>query len=75
MFSPETAKRDLLRDGFVDLEDATVGDVVLKMKTKRFPFLTSLGLEYCRQHIFEDDRIRAIVESSLGECRLGHWLP
>lgn len=74
MFSLETAQRALLDDGFVDLEDATMGDVVLEMERRDFPYLTPFGLKYCKQHILEDERIRVVVESSLGECSLGHWL-
>ncbi|RSL40933.1 hypothetical protein CEP54_015971 [Fusarium duplospermum] len=74
MSSPETAQRALLDDGFVDLEDATVGDVVLEMERRDFPYLTPFGLKYYKQYILEDERIRVIVESSLGECSLGHWL-
>ncbi|KAH8651695.1 hypothetical protein BGZ61DRAFT_500926 [Ilyonectria robusta] len=74
MFSPETAQRVLLDEGFVDLEDATVGDIVLEMERRDFPYLTPFGLKYCKEHILEDERIRVVVESSLGECSLGHWL-
>lgn len=74
MFSPETAQRALLDQGFVDLEDATVGDVVLEMERRDFPYLTPFGLKYCKQHILDDERIRIVIESSLGDCSLGHWL-
>ncbi|KAG5786778.1 hypothetical protein H9Q69_014148 [Fusarium xylarioides] len=74
MFSFEIAQTALLDDGFIDLEDATVGDTVWEMEKRQFPYLTPFGLKYCKQHILEDERIRAIVESSLGECTLGHWL-
>ncbi|KAF9765000.1 hypothetical protein IL306_002696 [Fusarium sp. DS 682] len=93
MFSPETAQRALLDQGFVDLEDATVGNVVLEMERRDFPYLTPFGLKYCKQHILDDEvssslgpssryftdiynlqRIRIVIESSLGDCSLGHWL-
>ncbi|CZR37693.1 uncharacterized protein FPRO_07116 [Fusarium proliferatum ET1] len=74
MFSPETAQRALLDQGFVDLEDATVGDVVLEMERRDFPYLTPFGLKYCKQHILDDERIRIVIESTLGDCSLGHWL-
>lgn len=61
MFSPETAQRVLLDEGFVDLEDATVGDIVLEMERRDFPYLTPFGLKYCKEHILEDE-----VRSSAG---------
>jgi hypothetical protein len=55
MFSLETAQRALLDDGFVDLEDATVGNVVLEMERRNFPYLTPFGLKYYKQHILENE--------------------
>ncbi|CAI6079407.1 unnamed protein product [Clonostachys chloroleuca] len=74
MFSLETARQALLNDGFVDLEDTTVGDIVLEMERRDFPYLTPFGLKYCKRQILGDERIRDVIESLLDECSLGHWL-
>jgi hypothetical protein len=73
-FSLEDARRRLDEDGFVHLDDPSIGDRVSILEQKSFPFVSKDGLEFCRERVLDDERIRAVVESILGECTLSHWL-
>ncbi|KAJ5556654.1 hypothetical protein N7513_001775 [Penicillium frequentans] len=72
-FTLDIARRSLLEEGFFDLNDSTVGNRVLEMERRGFPYLTEYGMDFCKQFAF-DDRIRSILECSLERCSLGHWL-
>ncbi|KAK0627095.1 hypothetical protein B0T14DRAFT_424150 [Immersiella caudata] len=72
-FSLEDARRRLDEDGFVHLDDPSIGDRVSNLEQKGFPFISKDGLEFCRR-VLDDERIRAVVESILGECMLSHLL-
>ncbi|KAJ5860645.1 uncharacterized protein N7529_007955 [Penicillium soppii] len=72
-FKLDVARRSLLEEGFCDLNDSTVGDRVLEMEMRGFPYLTEYGMDFCKQFAF-DERIRSILETSLERCSLGHWL-
>ncbi|CAG8005772.1 unnamed protein product [Penicillium olsonii] len=72
-FQLDVARRTLLEEGFFDLNDSTVGDRVLEMERRGFPYLTEYGMDFCKQFAF-DERIRSILETSLERCSLGHWL-
>ncbi|KAF2177368.1 hypothetical protein K469DRAFT_720701 [Zopfia rhizophila CBS 207.26] len=73
-FSLETAMKSLYEEGFVDLNDPEVGELVSEMEKKSFPYLSPYGLDYCKQYVLNDTRIRSIIESLLSKCSLGHWL-
>ncbi|KAK5212200.1 hypothetical protein LTR41_002442 [Exophiala xenobiotica] len=44
------------------------------MARKAFPYLSEYGLDFCKQHVLDDVRIRSILESFFDRCSLGHWL-
>ncbi|CAI6336980.1 unnamed protein product [Periconia digitata] len=73
-FSLDAAVKSINEDGFVDLEDMSVGELVSEMEEKGFTFLSMYGLDYCNNHILSDTRIKSILESLLHKCSLGHLL-
>ncbi|KEZ39454.1 Uncharacterized protein SAPIO_CDS9313 [Scedosporium apiospermum] len=72
--SLEDSLRTLREEGFLILNDSQVGDLVSEMEDRGFPFLTSYGLHYCKQHILDNENVRPILEGLLGTCKLGHWI-
>jgi len=72
-FELDIAQRSLLEEGFFDFDDSLVGERVLDMENRGFPYLTEYGLEFCKQFAL-DARIRSILEASFERCSLGHWL-
>ncbi|KAF2744343.1 hypothetical protein M011DRAFT_470480 [Sporormia fimetaria CBS 119925] len=73
-FSLDAAVKSINEDGFVDLEDISVGELVSEMEQKGFAFLSMYGLDYCKNNILRDTRIKSILESLLRKCSLGHLL-
>jgi hypothetical protein len=70
----DAAKISLCEEGYVDLNDSRVGELVSQMEQRDFPYFSRYGLDYCKRHILDDERIQGIVKSLLGRCSLGHWL-
>jgi hypothetical protein len=50
-FLLDTAVKSIDEDGFVDLEDKSVGDLVSEMEQRRFTLLSLYGLDYCKNNI------------------------
>ena len=50
-FLMEAAKRSLHEEGFLDLDDSGVGDLVLEMEKRNFQYLSAFGLDYCEQYV------------------------
>lgn len=89
-FSLQSALRSLREEGFVVLDELAVGEHVTTMEQRDFSFLSPYGLDYCNAHILNNpvrfckflielpayaiQRVRAVIESLLPTCRLGHWL-
>jgi hypothetical protein len=53
-FTLDAARRSLLEEGFFDLNDSTVGDRVLEMERRGFPYLTEYGMDFCKQFAFDE---------------------
>ncbi len=53
-FSLDAAVKSINEDGFVDLEDMLVGELVSEMEQKGFAFLSMYGLDYCKNNILGD---------------------
>ena len=53
-FTLDIARRSLLEEGFFDLNDSTVGNRVLEMERRGFPYLTEYGMDFCKQFAFDD---------------------
>ncbi len=62
-FELDIAQRSLLEEGFFDFDDSLVGERVLDMENRGFPYFTEYGLEFCKQ--FALDAVRG-DEASLG---------
>lgn len=50
-FSLDAAVKSITEEGFVDLEDPSVGELVLEMEQMRFALLSPYGLDYCKKNI------------------------
>jgi hypothetical protein len=66
-FSLEVAKRCLDRDGFFDLEDSAMGEYVLGMEQRGFPYISEYGLDFCKKRVLDDavSRMRPLHNSYL----------
>ena len=56
--NPSVDVEDLVQalktDGFVDCKDATKSSHAAEFGKNRFPLMTSEGLDFCKEHVFED---------------------
>ena len=50
-FFMEAAKKSLREEGFLDLDDSGVGNIVLEMEKRNFQYLSLYGLDYCKQYV------------------------
>jgi len=57
-FALVDAKKSLLKDGFFTIDDSMVGEYVLEIHQRTFPFASEYGLEFCRLNML-DDRLSA----------------
>ncbi len=57
-FSLEAAMKSLCEEGFIDLDDLEVGELVSNMEQRGFLYLSFYGLDYCKQYVL-DDTVRA----------------
>lgn len=53
-FSLEAALKSLREDGFVDLYDSDLGELVFEMEQRGFPYLSPYGLDYCDRYVLKD---------------------
>jgi hypothetical protein len=51
--SLETAIESLQKNGYAVLDDAQVGELVLRLQQHGFQFLSQFGIDYCRDNIFK----------------------
>ncbi|KAI0388406.1 hypothetical protein F5Y17DRAFT_452932 [Xylariaceae sp. FL0594] len=72
-FTLDVAKRALLEEGLLTLDDSLIGEAISEMERRGFPYFTEYGLDFCKRFAF-DARIRSILEASFDKCSLGHWL-
>lgn len=54
MFSVSDARRGLSEDGYIEWKDSDIGEVVSQLEDRRFAFLSRWGLNYCKDHVFND---------------------
>lgn len=54
VFSLEAALKSLREEGFIDLNDSDVGELVLEMEQRGFPYLSPYGLDYCNRYVLKD---------------------
>lgn len=53
-FLLESANKSLREEGFVNLIDSAVGEYILEIESKGFPYLSGFGLDFYRQRVLED---------------------
>ena len=53
-FALVDARKSILEDGFFSMDDSVVGEHVLEMEQKDFPFASEYGLEFCRLNFLDD---------------------
>lgn len=84
---PTPAEEDSLRsEGFIVVQDETIGAKVKGMRQKRFPIRFADGLTFCKQCVLDDtvrvflllwnladfiQRVRSVLEKSFDWCGLG----
>jgi hypothetical protein len=51
----DAAKISLCEEGYVDLNDSRVGELVSQMEQRDFPYFSRYGLDYCKRHILDDE--------------------
>lgn len=71
VFALVDARKSVLEDGFFSMDDSVVGEHVLGMQQKDFPFASEYGLEFCKLNVLDDTRIRSILESFFDWSGLG----
>lgn len=54
-FSLQAANRTLEGEGLVDLEDSSIGEHIVDMEQRRFPFSTEYGLDFCITHVLQNE--------------------
>ncbi|KAK1843039.1 hypothetical protein CCHR01_14344 [Colletotrichum chrysophilum] len=74
-FGMEDALEAIQNDGFYCIHDSAIGRKISDMEEKRSQFSTSsvAGLEFYRLNVFQDERIRNVLESSFEWCALGDY--
>ncbi|KAK0368955.1 hypothetical protein CLIM01_13690 [Colletotrichum limetticola] len=74
-FDLDDALEAMQKDGFYCIHDPSVGHKILEMEENRSQFSTSSfsGLEFYRLNVFQDERVRTILESSFDWCALGDY--
>jgi len=53
-FALVDAKKSILEDGFFFMDDSVVGEHVLEMQQKDFPFVSEYGLEFCKLNVLNN---------------------
>jgi hypothetical protein len=53
-FTLVDAKKSILEDGFFSIDDSVVGEHVLEIEQKDFPFVSEYGLEFCKLNFLDD---------------------
>ena len=53
-FALEDARKSVLENGFFCMDDAMVGEHVLEMERREFPFSSEYGLEFCKISVIHD---------------------
>ena len=53
MFELKIAQKSLLEEGFFDFNDSLVGERVLDMEERDFPYHTEYGLDFCKQFVLD----------------------
>lgn len=53
-FVLENARKSILEDGFFLINDSVVGEHVLEMQQKEFPFSLEYGLDFCKLNVLDN---------------------
>ena len=53
-FALADARKSILEDGFFSMNDSVVGEHVLEMQQRDFPFVSEYGLEFCKLNFLDD---------------------
>ena len=53
-FALVDARKSILEDRFFPMYDSVVGEHVLEMEQKDFPFASEYGLEFCKLNFLDD---------------------
>lgn len=53
-FALVDAKKSILEDGFSSMDNSVVGEHVLEMQQKDFPFASEYSLEFCKLNFLND---------------------
>jgi len=53
-FALVDARKSILEDGFLSMDDSVVGEHVLEMQQRDFPFASEYGLEFCKLNLLDD---------------------
>jgi hypothetical protein len=53
-FALVDARKSVLENGFFSIDDLVVGEHVLEMQQKDFPFALEYGLEFCKLNVLGD---------------------
>jgi hypothetical protein len=53
-FALVDVKKSILEDGFFSMDDLVVGEHVLEIQQKEFPFALEYGLEFCKLNVLND---------------------
>jgi hypothetical protein len=48
------ARKSILEDGFFSIDNSVVGEYVLEIQQKDFPFASEYGLEFCKLNVLDD---------------------
>ncbi|KAG8410832.1 hypothetical protein J3459_016953 [Metarhizium acridum] len=74
-FALEDAIKAIAEDGFYHMQDPTVGQRISEMEENKHQFSTTstAGLEFYRDNVHGDQRIRSILEDFFPWCALGDY--
>jgi len=72
----EHALKALAEDGFYCIHDSTIGERILEAEQNRVQFSASSegGWNFYTHNVLQDQRIRAVLESSFERCSLGYYV-
>ncbi|KAH7303575.1 hypothetical protein B0I35DRAFT_364650 [Stachybotrys elegans] len=67
---------DLIKDGFIDLGDSSMGSHFREFEQKNFPFRTEEGIDFLSQHFLNNEEIRSLIGQFFGNnrCVFAHCL-
>ncbi|KAK1657748.1 hypothetical protein BDP55DRAFT_566587 [Colletotrichum godetiae] len=64
-------RRAFTEAAFLYANDASVGQRVKEFQQRGFPIESADGLDFCKQNVFEDQRVRLVLEALFPWCAVG----